>query len=199
MYMNTLSPDAEGSMVIDNVDPAVELPHVHVMDVLGVRIDKRFRGHDDMHRSYYYDRSLPLRKKIARCCSRVQACFLCGIEGATIDSNSLKFIHAREGGLLANMLWWSERREENWTLFLTKRIRAGRALLHRTGRESLVQRVLRKQWEWAKDISDSLCHVLPPPPPLLPCSSTMSTPPHTNNRWRRRSQCLRIGDNDTRG
>eukprot|EP00959_Pyramimonas_sp_CCMP1952_P129975 2718143-Pyramimonas_sp.AAC.1 len=41
---------------------------------------------------------------------------------------------------------------------LTQRIRAGRALLHRAGRESLVQRVLRKQWEWAKDISVSLCH-----------------------------------------
>jgi len=129
-------------------------------------------------RSYYYDRSLPLSRKIARYCSRVQACFLYGIEGATIDSNSLKFIHAREGGLLAKMLWRSKRRDENWTLFLTRRIRAGRALLHRTGRESLVQRVLRKQWEWAKDISDSLCHVLPPPPPLLPCSSTTSTPPH---------------------
>jgi len=49
MYMSTISPDAEGSMVIANVDPAVELPHVHVMGVLGVRIDKRFREHDDMH------------------------------------------------------------------------------------------------------------------------------------------------------
>eukprot|EP00959_Pyramimonas_sp_CCMP1952_P162691 3401273-Pyramimonas_sp.AAC.1 len=48
-YMNTLSPDAEGSMVIDNVEPAVELPHVHVMDVLGVRIDKRFREHHDIY------------------------------------------------------------------------------------------------------------------------------------------------------
>eukprot|EP00959_Pyramimonas_sp_CCMP1952_P000558 10593-Pyramimonas_sp.AAC.1 len=60
--------------------------------------------------------------------------------GATIDSNSLKFIHAREGGLLAKMLWRSKRRDDNWTLFLTRGIRAGRALLHRTGRESLVQR-----------------------------------------------------------
>eukprot|EP00959_Pyramimonas_sp_CCMP1952_P304217 6367090-Pyramimonas_sp.AAC.1 len=44
------------------------------------------------------------------------------------------------GGVLAKMSWRSKRRDENLTLLMTRRIRAGRALLHRTGRESLVQR-----------------------------------------------------------
>eukprot|EP00959_Pyramimonas_sp_CCMP1952_P068986 1440145-Pyramimonas_sp.AAC.1 len=35
MYMNTVSPDVEGSLVVDNIYPSVELPRVQVMDVLG--------------------------------------------------------------------------------------------------------------------------------------------------------------------
>ena len=194
MYMNTVSPEANGNLIIDTLEQPIALTHVQAMDVLGVRIDKRFKEHDDIHhrwelaektfwcdKSYYYDRTVPLSKKIARFCSRVQACFLYGIEGATVDANSLKFIHTREGGLLSKLLWRSKRRDESWSIFLTRRIRAGRELLRRAGRESLVQRVLRKQWEWAKDVSDSLCHVLPPPPPLLPCPSTASTPSNINN------------------
>ena len=154
MYMNTSSPVAEGSLQVDAGTSVLELPHGQAAEVLGVRIDKSFQEHDDVHhrwelaektfwcdKSFYINRVVPLSKKIARFCGRVQACFMYGIEGATADANTLKYVHAREGALLAKLLWRRKRQDESWSLFLSRRLRAGRDLLRRAGRPSLVQRM----------------------------------------------------------
>eukprot|EP00959_Pyramimonas_sp_CCMP1952_P279608 5846301-Pyramimonas_sp.AAC.1 len=93
-----------------------------------------------------------MSRKLARCDARVLPCFLCGIEGATCDANSLTVIHQEEGELLSAMCRRRKMMTEMWGDYWSSRIRQARMLMLNPSRPSLVQLTLYRQWLFAKHV-----------------------------------------------
>eukprot|EP00959_Pyramimonas_sp_CCMP1952_P311731 6523616-Pyramimonas_sp.AAC.1 len=78
-----------------------------------------------------------MAKKIRRYVTMVQTRFLYGIEGVTIDTCTLKYIHAREGELLSKLIWRRKKPEVSWSIFGRRMFDMGREILQKMGKPSL--------------------------------------------------------------
>eukprot|EP00959_Pyramimonas_sp_CCMP1952_P353301 7401868-Pyramimonas_sp.AAC.1 len=63
-------------------------------------------------RAFYTSRRIAWKSKFKRYESRVRSTFLFGLEGATVDSSTIAFIHEEEGKMLSRMTWRAKREEE---------------------------------------------------------------------------------------
>eukprot|EP00959_Pyramimonas_sp_CCMP1952_P383843 8044195-Pyramimonas_sp.AAC.1 len=88
------------------------------MEILGTMLDREFKTHVDfVHRMkemdkafwsarpFFMNRQIAMKKKTRRYVTMVQTRFLYGIEGVTIGTSTLKYIHAREGEFLSKLVW----------------------------------------------------------------------------------------------
>eukprot|EP00959_Pyramimonas_sp_CCMP1952_P245424 5129638-Pyramimonas_sp.AAC.2 len=71
----------------------------------------------------------------------------------TADDGIIQKLHAWEGQLLAITGGPRKKASEDWTVSTQRRLRYGRHHFARCGFQSLVQRLLRKPFDWAKDVA----------------------------------------------
>eukprot|EP00959_Pyramimonas_sp_CCMP1952_P272937 5705501-Pyramimonas_sp.AAC.1 len=71
----------------------------------------------------------------------------------TADEGTIQKLYAWGGQLLAIIGGLRKKASEDWTVYTQRRLRYGRHHFARYGFQSLVQRFLRKQFDWAKDVA----------------------------------------------
>ena len=147
----------------------LKLKQVNQLEVLGTVLDRDFSYHADIvhrmkemekafwsARPFFMNKQIAMKKKIRRYVTRVQTRFLYGIEGISINTATLKYIHNREGALLSKLVWRRKKQGDSWAVFGRRMWGMGRDVLHKMGKPSLVQLTLYKQWMWAKDVAMSV-------------------------------------------
>eukprot|EP00959_Pyramimonas_sp_CCMP1952_P030101 631137-Pyramimonas_sp.AAC.1 len=73
------------------------------------------------------------------------------------DEGTIQKLCAWEGHLLAIIGGLRKKASEDWTVYAQRRLRYCRHHFARYGFQSLVQRFLRKQFDWAKDVASFAC------------------------------------------
>eukprot|EP00959_Pyramimonas_sp_CCMP1952_P149047 3118397-Pyramimonas_sp.AAC.1 len=68
-------------------------------------------------RPFFMNRHIAVKMKIRRYVTMVQTRFFYGMEGITIDTSTLQYIHAREGELLSKPVWRRKNLEVGWAIF----------------------------------------------------------------------------------
>eukprot|EP00959_Pyramimonas_sp_CCMP1952_P437492 9159862-Pyramimonas_sp.AAC.1 len=71
-------------------------------------------------RCIYTSRRIAWNNTFKRYESRFRSKFLFGLEGATVDSSTIAFIHKEEGNMLSMMTWRAKREEEGWAVFMSR-------------------------------------------------------------------------------